>query len=290
MSGQFSRFFQISAYLFASCALVNAQLATSISLNKREFIAGEAVIAEVIITNHTGQELLLAGSRELPWLTFVVSNNQGNPVTTLKMNTFGAMKINAGESLAKQVNLTEYFLLNGQGNFSVSAVIRDPQKRFSGASTNRVLFNLNPGRTYWAQKVGVKSDKKGNETREMKVLTFSNGKKNQIYAQIVDGASGVPMRTFLLGDALMLRKPMVTLDGERRMHVMFLGTPSMWVHCQVNTDGQLVKRDIHQTAAKGDPVLMSYGDGSVRVVNSILYDAEAVAKERAKIRKISDRP
>jgi hypothetical protein len=36
--------------------------------------------------------------------------------------------------------------------------------------------------------------------------------------------------------------------------------------------------------------MMAYGDGSVRVVNSILYDPVAVAKERAKIRKISDRP
>jgi len=285
-----SKFLQISAYLLASCVLAHAQLATSISINKREYIAGEAVIAEVIVTNHTGQELTLAGSRELPWLTFVVTNMQGNPVTTLQTNNFGAMKIKAGESLAKRVNLADYFLLNSQGNFAVSAVIRDPQKRFNGASTNRVVFNLSPGRTYWAQKVGVSSDKRGNETREMKVLTFSNGEKNQIYAQIIDGSTGVPMVTFLLGDALMLRKPMVTLDGERRMHVMFLSTPAMWVHCQVDSDGKLVKRDIHQAAPKGDPVLMTYGDGSVRVMNSILYDVEAIEKERSKIRKASDRP
>lgn len=276
--------------MLATCALAHSQIATSISINKREFLAGEAVIVEVIVTNHSGQELTLAGTTQQPWLSFVVTNNQGNPVTILKPNTFGAMQIKAGESLAKQVNLAEYFLLNGQGNFAVSAVITDPQKRFSGASTNRVLFNLNPGRTYWAQKVGLSADKKETKTREMKVLTFSNGQSNQIYAQIADGASGVPMRTFLLGDALMLRKPMVTLDGERRMHIMYLGTPSMWVHCQINTDGQLVKRDIHQSPPKGDPVLMAYGDGSVRVVNSIPYDVEARAKERSQLRKISDRP
>lgn len=285
-----SRFLQFTACLFATCSFAQAQIATSISINKREFIAGEAVIAEVIVTNHSGQELLLAGTPQQPWLSFVVTNNQGNPVTILRPNTFGAMKIKAGESLAKQVNLADYFLLNSQGNFAVSAVIRDPQQRFTGASTNRVLFNLNPGRVYWAQKVGITGDKKETKTREMRVLTFTNGQKNQIYAQIADGASGVPLRTFLLGDTLMLRKPMVTLDGERRMHVMFLGTPSMWVHCQVNTDGQLVKRDIHQSPPKGDPVMMAYGDGSVRVVNSIPFDAEAAAKEQGKIRKVSDRP
>jgi hypothetical protein len=290
MDRKFSNFLKISVCLVGLCTLANAQLATSISVNKREFIAGEAVIAEVIITNHTGKELTLAGSRQQPWLTFVVTNAQGNPVTILKANTFGAMKIKAGESLAKQVNLAEYFLLNSQGNFAVSAVIRDAQKRFSGASTNRVLFNLNPGRLYWTQKVGVSSDGKGAKTREMRLLTFSNGENNQIYAQIADGTSGVPLRTFLLGDALMLRKPMVTLDGERRMHVMFLGTPSMWVHCQVNADGQLVKRDLHKSPAQGDPIMMAYGDGSVRVANSIPYDAVAAAKARDLIHKISDRP
>ncbi len=280
----------VPAVLLFSCAFVHAQIATSISINKREFIAGESVIAEVIVTNHTGQELTLAGSTAQPWLTFVVTNNQGNPVSILKPNTFGAMKIRAGESLAKRVDLTEYFLLNTQGNFAVFASITDPQNRFSSATTNRLLFNLIPGRTYWSQKVGISDNKRVTETREMKILTFSNGEKNQIYAQVADGASGVPLRTFLLGDMLTLRKPMVSLDGQRHMHVMFLSTPAMWVHCEIDADGKMVKRDIHQSPAKGDPVMMAYGDGSVRVVNSILYDPVAVAKERAKIRKISDRP
>jgi len=187
------------------------------------------------------------------------------------------------------VNLADYFLLDSQGNFAVSAVIRDPHGKFTGATTNRLLFNLNPGRTYWSQKVGVSNDQ-GHQTREMKLITFSNGQRTQLYAQVLDGTTGVPMQTFLIGDALMLRKPMVTLDGAQRMHVMFLATPSAWVHCEISADGKLVEREIHMRAGQGDPILMAYGDGSVRVVNSIPYDAKAADAERAKIRKASDRP
>jgi hypothetical protein len=283
------RFLPTVAVFMSSCALLSAQLATSISMNKKNYVAGESVIAEVIITNHSGRELTLASTRALPWLSFVVTNAKGNPVPTRRLNAFGAMKIGVGESLAKQVDLTDFFLLNSQGNFAVSAVIRDPHKRFNGASTNRMLFNLNPGRTYWSQKVGMQSDV-GAETREMKLITFSNGQKTQLYAQVLDGQTGVPMKTFSLGNALMLRKPMITLDGARRMHVMYLATPSMWVHCQVSADGKLVARDIHQRAAQGDPILMAYGDGSVRVMNSIPYDLETAEAERSKIRKASDRP
>lgn len=283
------RFFPIAAVLLLSCGVGHAQLVTSITLNKKNYVAGEAVIAEVIITNHSGRELTLASTRQLPWLSFVVTNSAGNPVPTRRLNAFGALKINIGESLAKQVNLTDYFLLNSQGNFAVSAVIRDPAQQFEGATTNRVLFNLNPGRVFWSQKVGVSNDQ-GAQTREMKLITFSNGQNTQLYAQTLDGRTGVPLQTFPLGDALMLRKPMVTLDGASRMHVMYLATPSVWVHCQVSADGKLVARDIHKRAPQGDPILMAYGDGSVRVMNSIPYDPKAAEKERATIRKASDRP
>jgi hypothetical protein len=284
-----TRFLTVAAIFLCPLVDVRAQLATSLNLSKKTYVAGEPVIAEIIVTNHSGRELTLASTRELPWLSFVVTQSNGNPVTTRKLNAFGAMKIKAGESLAKQVDLTEFFLLNGQGNYAVSAVVRDPRGGIQGSSTNRILFSLNPGRTYWSQKIGVQSAL-ADGTREMRVLTFSNGQKSQLYAQVVDGRTGVPVRTFLLGDALMLRKPMVTLDGNQRMHVMFLATPSMWVHCQVSADGKLVARDLHQRAPQGDPVLMAYGDGSVQVVNSVIYDPKAVEEARSKIRKATDRP
>lgn len=283
------RFLILATLSLCSVEGLRAQVATSLSLNKKTYVAGEPVIAEIIITNHSGRELTLASNRALPWLSFVVTNSSGNPVPTRKLNAFGAMRIKAGESLAKRIDLTEFFLLDSQGNFAVSGVVRDPSGGIEGASTNRLLFNLNPGRTYWTQKVGL-GQGSGKQTRELKLLTFSSGQKTQLYAQVIDGRTGTSLQTFPLGDALMLRKPMVTLDRNQRMHVMYLATPSMWVHCQVSADGKLVGRDIHQLAAQGDPVLMAYGDGSVRVVNSILYDPKAAEAERSKIRKATDRP
>jgi len=268
---------------------LRAQLATSLSMNKKTYVAGESVIAEIIVTNHSGRELTLASTRALPWLSFVVTNTKGNPVPTRKLNVFGAMKIKAGESLAKRVDLTEYFLLDNQGNFAASAVVRDPTAAVQSASTNRILFNLNPGKLYWSQKIGV-SNNASNHTREVKLMTFSDGQKTQLYTKVIDGRTGISITTFSLGEVLLLRKPMVTLDGKQRMHVMFLSTPSMWVHCQVSADGKLVGRDLHQRSAQGDPVLMAYGDGSVRVMNSNLYDPKVVEAEKSKIRKATDRP
>lgn len=269
-------------------ASAQAQLAASLRISKKQHLAGEPVMAVVTITNHAGRELVFRSDGRFQWLDFVVKTGNGTPVNAKGRAIFGPMKISAGQTMAREVDLSQHFQLNEPGNFSVSAVIHPPGETSEGASTNRAFFNQSPGRLYWSQKVGISG--RSNHTREFRVLNFSGDSKTQLYAQIVDGMTGQFVRTFLLGDSLMLRKPLVTVDRQQRMHVMFLATPTMWVHCVINTDGKLVERQIHQRGPVGDPQLLTMGDGTVRVANSIPYDPKAAAEQRAKIRKASDRP
>lgn len=268
--------------------VAEAQLTTSLKLSKRQYLAGEPVIATVTITNHAGRELTFYGDGRSQWLNFMLKDSQGETVTPRGQTNFGKMTIRAGESLAREVNLAQHFHLQQPGNFSVSAVVQMPGGTGEGSSTNRMIFNQSPGVPYWSQKVGIPG--KVGQTREFRLLNFSGDQKAQIYAQVVDGRTGQSVRTFLLGDVLMLRKPVATVDRQQRMHVMFLATPTMWVHCQIDTDGKLVDRQIHQRGAEGDPRLLTFGDGTVSVSNSIPYDQKAAAEAKAKIRKASDRP
>lgn len=274
------------ALVFASPA--SAQLSTSLKLSKKQYLAGEPVTAVVTITNHAGQELVFQSDGRTQWLDFILKNSQGETVTPKGRAVFGRMTIRAGESLAREVDLSQQFQLSEPGNFSVAAVVHLPGDRAQSSSTNRLLFSQSPGVPYWSQKVGV-SGKPG-QTREFRILNFSGDNKAQIYAQIIDNGTGQTVRTFLLGEVLMLRKPLVTVDRQQHLHVMFLATPTMWVHCQIDTDGRLTDRQIHQRGDQGDPQLLTFTDGSVRVGNSIPYDPKAAAESKAKIRKASDRP
>jgi hypothetical protein len=277
----------LAAALFCA-ASAQAQLATSLKITKNQHLAGEPVIAIVTVTNHAGKELVFNSDGRFQWLNFVVKTNNGTSVNPRGRKMFGAMKIGAGQTLAREVDLSQHFQLDQSGNYTVSAVIRPPGDKSEGTSTNRVMFNQSGGRLYWSQKVGISGG--SDRTREYRLLNFSGDSKTQIYAQIVDGSTGQFIRTFLLGDVLMLRKPLSTVDRQQRMHVLFLATPTMWVHCVVNTDGKLVERQIHERAAQGDPQLLTFGDGTVKVANSIPYDAKAAAEQKAKVRKASDRP
>jgi hypothetical protein len=276
------------AICLLAASSASAQLSASLKLSKKQYLAGEPVTALVTITNYAGQALTFANDGRTQWLDFVLKNNRGEAVTPLNRNLFGTMTIAAGQTMAREVDLTRNFQLSEPGTFIVSAVIHMPGNSGEGTSTNRVSFNQSPGAPFWTQKVGIAG--KSGQTREFRILNFSGDEKDQIYAQVLDNRTGQNVRTFLLGDVLMLRKPLVTVDRNQRMHVMFLATPSMWVHCQIDTDGRLVERQLHQRGNQGDPQLLTFSDGSVKVGNSIPYDQKAVAEAKAKVRKASDRP
>ncbi|KAB2640380.1 MAG: hypothetical protein DVB25_04070 [Verrucomicrobia bacterium] len=280
--------FRLVAALFVMSGLVQAQLATSLQLSKLQYLSGEPIVATVSITNHAGRDIIFQGEAQRPWLDFVITNARGDSATPTGRSSFGTMKISAGQTLSHKVDLSTLFQLADSGTYSTSATVRMPGRDGETTTTNRVLLTVSPGRPYWTQKVGV-GDRSG-KTREFRILNFSGDQKTQLYAQVLDGRSGLPIRTFSLGEALLLRKPSVTIDKNQRMHVLFLASPDSWVHCQIDTDGQLANRAIHKCGPQGDPLLMTAPDGSVSVANSILYDPKAAAAARAKFRKLSERP
>jgi hypothetical protein len=271
--------------LLASAA--HGQLVTSLRLAKTQHVAGEPVIAIVTITNHSGRDLVLQSDNRQQWLDFLIRNLNGKPVSSPRRTNFGALKIGAGQSMAREVDLTQHFYLMEPGNFSVAAVVRMPGQE-GDTATNRAIFNLDPGRLFWSQKVGVSSSP--GQTREFRVINFSGRQTTQLYAQVVDNRTGRPLRTFPMGDSLSIRKPTVTVDRNQRLHVLFLSTPTMYVHCEVDSDGRMTRREIHQRGPQGDPMLLTSTTGQVMVGNSIPYDPQAAAAARAKARKASDRP
>lgn len=285
MNPIFSRSLVLAATL--CCGTAYGQLATSLRLSKNQYLAGEPVIATVTITNHAGRDIEFQGFLQRPWLDFALTNSRGEPVAPTGAGMFGKVKLGAGQTLNRQVNLSAMFQLLDQGNYGVSATVLMPGVDGDTTVSNRVTFTVSPGSPYWSQKVGTG---RFGKVREFRVLNFSGDRKSQLYVQVLDGKTGLPIRTFSLGEALLVRKPSVTVDRSQRMHVLFLATPSAWLHCQIDTDGRLVNREIHQRGGRGDPYLITSDKGEVTVGNSVLYDPKAAAERRAKFRKLSERP
>lgn len=274
--------------MIAVASSVSAQIAATFQLPRRMYVAGESLVGVVRITNHAGRTLVFQSDGRAQWLNFMVKDSSGNTVNPLPAKMFGPMQIEAGKTLAREVDLSKLFQLTEPGNYSVVASIRIPQEKQVLANTNKVLFSQSNGTIQWKQGVGLGQG--GGATREYRLIQFTDENKSYLYAQLLDGTGTRKLSTFRLGEALTLRRPMVTVDRSQRMHVLYLGTPSMYVHCAVDSAGRLATSQIHQRGPVGDPYLATNGDGTVQVVNSIPYDPKQVQQREGKVRKATDRP
>ncbi len=293
-SGSLRRPFSALIALVALLApgLVQAQISAKLELSRKQYLAGEPVLATVSVTNYTGRDVVFASDGRMPWLSFLMRDQSGYDVGgSGKQVGYGKVKIRNGETLSRQVDLAQQFNLSNPGGFSVGAVVSLPDDAGESASTNRVLFNVSTGTAYWNQRVGIPGRK--GQSREFKLISFSGESASHLYAQVKDVKSGRNVRTFRLGDPMSLRRPVAAVDRHQKMHVMFLVNPTFWAHCQVDTDGK-VKRELYQRGETGDPQLVTLGDGTVRVINSVVYDEKAAAAQQkansGRVRKASDRP
>jgi hypothetical protein len=275
-------------FLLVSCLPAAAQIDVGLRMVRRQFVAGEPVRAVITITNHAGRDLVFQGNGRLSWLDFVVKNDRGEPISSPGGNQFRAVRVPVGQSLSREVDLSKIFRLNRLGTYSVYGTVRMPGGGDNGFLSNRTIFTVTKGREIWTQKIGVKGHP--GETREYKVLTFSDSRKTYIYIQVVDNVTGQPIQTYALGQVLLFRKPQSTVDRDQRLHVLFLSTPSVWSHVVINADGQVVDRNFHKRGAASDPRLVTFGNGEVVVAGSVPYDPVAERQARTRAHKVSDRP
>ena len=277
--------------LFTSLVLVttaSAQLGVNIRMNQSQILAGESVLIGVTITNNTGNDITLASNGRTAWLDLVVKRGNTEPAAAMARVNFGPVKIASGQTMSKTIELSKLYNLRESGSYSVSAIVRAPGTSDNGFISNRLLFTCSNVRADWSQKVGVPGSPGKN--REFRIMNFNSNAKSLLYAQVVDDKTGTSLQTICLGEALLFRKPQAAVDRSQVLHVLYLTTPEYYVLARIDVNGRFLGRELHTRGSGGDPRLVTFADGSVKIAGSMLYDPQAAAKAQAKIRKISERP
>jgi hypothetical protein len=210
------------------------------------------------------------------------------PLTSYRKTTnFKAVNVPAGRSVARTVDLGEAYRVSNLGRYNGYATVRIPGGEGQIYTSNRIHFNVTKGRVIYAQKIGVPGSK---STRTYRTMTFANQGKNHLYAEVEDGKTGRIIRTFSLGEVLMFRKPEATVDGANNLNVLFMNSPSVWIHAQVSPEGVLMRRDQFKRGAVGDPRLVTFANGEVKTGGAISYNPEAERAQQARVRRLSERP
>jgi hypothetical protein len=272
----------------ALASSLSAQIEVNARLSKRDFVANEPVLVTITITNRAGRDIFLHGDSRNSWLDFILKNERGVPLSTFSGNPgFKAVNVPAGRSVSRTVDLSKSYRVTTLGRYGGYATVRMPGEQEAIYTSNRISFNVSTGRALFSRKIGVPSSK---TTREYKVMNFSNGKKTELFVEVEDGRTGRIMRTFSLGETLTFHKPEATIDGANNLNVLFLNSPSVFVHARINPEGKLLGREFFKRAATGEPRLMTFDNGEVRTAGGVPYDPAAEQAQRAKVRRLSERP
>lgn len=276
--------------LLSGAASLSAQIQVSLRMAKTEYVANEAVQAVLTLTNRVGRDVTLHSVGPQSWLDFALKNERGVPLSPIRgMVLFQAVHLPVGQAVSKTFTLSKHYRVSELGRYSGFAAVRMPG---TGSTTttitsNRVRFDVTKARVIYRQKVGVPGSK---AVREYRVMSFTANKKSLLYIEVEDQATGRALRTYSLGEVIMFGKPSFTVDGANNLNLLYLTTPTLYVHARVNPDGKFLGETHVKRGSSGTPRFVTFANGDVRVAGGVAYDPAQEQANRAKIRRLSERP
>lgn len=274
-------------FSFLACSQAYSQVAVQMKMSKSNYILNEPVTATIVITNHAGRELVLRGDGSRAWLNFHLSSS-GRVVPTARRINYSSVVIPAGQTVSRTVSLSSSYSLGSMGNYTCTATVNMPGATRNAFSSNRVHFTVTKGRTSWVQRAGIPGAP--GEIREYKLITFSGNRSIELYAQVNSANTGANVRTVPLGKILSFRRPTATLDGSNNMHALYQVKPNLFTHSSISPKGAVLSVTQYKRGAAGDPRLMTFGDGQVKVAGGVPFDAAVEASNRKRIRGVTERP
>ena len=113
------------ALLGASGAL--AQIYVKVVPEKKTFLSGEAMYMRLTITNNSGVPVELKSREYSSWLDIHVEHSTaGAELPQSKFALFPPLKVPAGMSVSRKIDLRHFYDLSREGNYHVQAVVKMP--------------------------------------------------------------------------------------------------------------------------------------------------------------------
>lgn len=268
---------------------VGAQISVSLEPSKKLYVAYEPVTVTVSITNRAGRDIVLA-SRGTPWLSFNVTDSNGNLVSPGGPTSFEPVMVPAGQMLSRKINVNSMYPMGQKGIYRVSASVYFPQlDRYF--QSQPYTIQVSDGRELWRQVVGVPEGREGEGTyRRYTLLSFNTGSERLLYVRVQDDRTGAVFATFSLGQFIAIREPEWTIDGQNQLHILQMGAPRTFAHTVIDVDGQVVSRQVYYEAGGRRPQLAPTDTGEIVVAGGISEEDATRNPLGPAIHMISERP
>jgi hypothetical protein len=274
-------------FVFAFAAAAEAQLQVDLKFKRLQYIAYEPVVATIAITNLAGRDIELRDADGQSWLGFEITGSEEQPIGPLNgANREPPLRIQAGQRVTRQVDLTPLYPINEYGGYHVRTNIyfADLQKFFYSGTR---VFEVTDARPIWQQTVGVPEGGGSGDVRTYSLMTNRFPDHTSLYVRVQDKDTGVVYATYSLGRTISFEQPQAEIDRANQLHVLHCAAPRAWSYARVGLNGELLEHTSFMET-KTRPRLVHSGGGEVAVRGGMV---EAPAQSSgSKAPKLSARP
>lgn len=255
--------------LFMLVAAARAQIQVDLKFKRVQYVAYEPVIATVQVTNLAGRDIELRDDNGERWFGFEVTAEEGRLVQPLEQTPEPPLKIEAGKTVTRKVNLTPRFAINDLGPYHARANIffADLNKFFYSQAK---VFQVVDARAIWQKTIGVPDGMSGaGQLRTYSLLSNRFPDHTKLYVRVEDKDTGAVYSTYSLGRIIAVDEPQVELDQLNRLHVLHCAAPRTWSYSEIGPNGELLA---HSTIleTKTRPHLRRAADGAVAIRGGML--------------------
>ena len=273
------------AALFLIALSAQGQIQVELNLKRRQYIAYEPVMASVTITNLAGRDIELRDDNDQHWYGFEITANEGRTLPPLRQTSESPLRIAAGASVTRKINLTPLFPIGDLGVYHVRANVffADLNKFFYARSK---VFEVTSARPIWQRTVG---DPSGGGVRTYSLMTNRFPDHTSLYVRVEDKENSLIYSTYSLGRIISFDEPHAEVDRENKLHVLQCSAPRIWSYSVVGLDGRLLQHASY-AQTRSSPHLQRAPDGRVTVSGGTLDQPVAPAAAGRAAPKLSDRP
>lgn len=275
----------VCTLLLLVAATAQGQIQVDLKFKRLQYIAYEPVIATVTITNLAGRDIELRDESDQRWYGFEVTANEGRTLAPLKPASEPPLKIAAGTSVTRKINLTPLFPVTDLGVYHVRANVffADLNKFFYARAK---VFEVTTARPIWQRTVG---DPGSNGVRTYSLMTNRFPDHTSLYVRVEDKENSLVYSTYSLGRLISFDEPHAEVDRENQLHVLQCSAPRIWSYSVIGLDGRLLKHATY-SQTRSSPHLRRAADGAVVLSGGMVDVPVAPAVAKRAVPKLSDRP
>ncbi len=264
----------LALLVFTILSLSNASaqsITVEVLLDSEQFIVGEAINAQVRITNFSGQTLQLGSEDD--WLTFAL---EGGPRKVVSQRSLvpakGEFSLDSSKKGTRTVNIEPSFDLSRPGRYKLTASVRIP-KLNSVVQCEPKSFNIINGTMLWQQEFGLPSDPIKADTapefRRYTLLQVTKQKELVLYFRLSEAAGERVQKVFPIGALVSVSTPQGQLDKYNNLHLLYQYSARGFSYLMINPDGVILSRETHELVGGSRPGLRPDDDGRINVSGGV---------------------